>query len=165
MSFKRISQKTDLNYTEPPLTGVLMLQEEKPECLSAEKNKKVSNHRIRLGRTGEKAAADCLTAKGWKILASNWRHGKMGEIDIIAEDETKTIVFIEVKTRNRTTIEYGFRNAGFESVHHLKQRKIIACAFAYLNTLSGKRRNLRFDVIVVEFLDGRPVIHHVLQAF
>jgi putative endonuclease len=165
LSFKRISQKTDLDYTEPPLTGVLMLQEEKTDGLSAETKKPRSNRRIQLGRTGEKAAADWLSKKGWQILATNWRHGKMGEIDIIAEDETKTIVFVEVKTRNLTTIEYGFRNSGFESVHYLKQRKIIGCAFAYLSSLGGNRRNLRFDVIVVEYSDAEPVIHHVLQAF
>jgi putative endonuclease len=140
-----------------------MLQEEKIDGLSAKKGR--SNHRISLGRTGEKAAVDWLCNKGWQILATNWRHGKLGEIDIIAEDETKTIVFIEVKTRHLTTIEYGFRNSGFESVHHLKQRKIIACAFAYLLTLGGNRRNLRFDVIVVEYSESQPVIHHVLQAF
>jgi putative endonuclease len=151
-----------------------MLQEEKSDGLSAETNREQSNYRLKLGRTGEKAAVNWLVQKGWRILTTNWRHGRLGEIDIIAEDETKTIVFIEVKTRKLTTVEYGFRNPGFESVHRLKQKKIVACAFAYLNTLSGPRSNLRFDVIVVEYSDKAndaqsrgiaPVIHHVLQAF
>jgi putative endonuclease len=166
LSFERISQKTDLDYTEPHAFKFLMLREEKVESLSAE----TSNHKIALGRKGELAAAEWLVSKGWRIVATNWRNSKFGEIDIIAEDESTAIVFVEVKTRKLHGLEFGFRNAGFESVNYNKQKKIRSTAFKYLEQENAHRRTIRFDVVVVEYHDYAlnetpPSFNHVRQAF
>ena len=50
------------------------------------------------GASGEALAAAYLTARGWTVLARNWRC-RTGEIDIIARDPDGVMVVCEVKTR------------------------------------------------------------------
>jgi putative endonuclease len=55
--------------------------------------------RVQLGAMGEALAVDHLTRMGLRILRRNWRC-RYGELDVIACDEaTRTVVFVEVKTR------------------------------------------------------------------
>jgi putative endonuclease len=55
--------------------------------------------RAQLGAMGEALAVDHLTRMGLRILGRNWRC-RYGELDVIAADEaTRTVVFVEVKTR------------------------------------------------------------------
>ncbi|ORV85285.1 hypothetical protein AWC11_20290 [Mycobacterium interjectum] len=55
--------------------------------------------RAQLGAMGEALAVDHLTRMGWRILGRNWRC-RYGELDVIAADDaTRTVVFVEVKTR------------------------------------------------------------------
>lgn len=54
-----------------------------------------------LGATGEARAKVYLQAKGYTLLAENYRCPG-SEIDLIMQDDD-TLVFIEVKTRNSTT--------------------------------------------------------------
>jgi putative endonuclease len=58
-----------------------------------ENNKKKTN----FGRIGEGIARDYLINKGYLVLKMNYLK-KFGEIDIIAIDQNRTLVFIEVKT-------------------------------------------------------------------
>ena len=53
-----------------------------------------------LGQLGEDAAARYLKRLGYKILARG-HDSRLGELDIIAVD-SRTIVFVEVKTRRST---------------------------------------------------------------
>lgn len=43
------------------------------------------NARGALGRYGEDVAVRTLTAAGMRILARNWRVGRVGEIDVVAD--------------------------------------------------------------------------------
>lgn len=55
--------------------------------------------RVQLGAMGEALAVDYLTSMGLRILNRNWRC-RYGELDVIACDAaTRTVVFVEVKTR------------------------------------------------------------------
>ncbi|OBH52987.1 YraN family protein [Mycobacterium colombiense] len=54
--------------------------------------------RIQLGAMGEALAADHLMRMGFRVVARNWRC-RYGELDIIARDDTTSMVFVEVKTR------------------------------------------------------------------
>lgn len=56
-----------------------------------------------LGKKGERAAAEFLSRKGYRILEQNYRYLK-AEIDIIAQKEN-TVVAVEVKTRS--TPDFG----------------------------------------------------------
>ncbi|MBJ7400961.1 YraN family protein, partial [Mycolicibacterium sp.] len=55
--------------------------------------------RRELGAVGEQLAVDHLRALGLRILERNWRC-RYGELDVIAADGDRTVVFIEVKTRS-----------------------------------------------------------------
>ena len=52
------------------------------------------------GKKGEEVVAQWLISRGGKVLHQRWRW-KRGEIDLIAI-ESNTLLFIEVKTRNRS---------------------------------------------------------------
>ena len=49
----------------------------------------------KIGRNGEAAAARFLEQRGYAIVATNWRNGRDGEIDLNATIDD-LIVFVEV---------------------------------------------------------------------
>ncbi len=103
-----------------------------------------------LGTAGESLAAEFLSLNGFEILATNYRIGRMGEIDIIAR-EKEYICFIEVKTRTDTS--YGSPS---EAVDRRKQSRIIRLAQVYMSQNKLKKYNARFDVVEVflEYYNG-----------
>ncbi|MDD4762059.1 MAG: YraN family protein [Candidatus Pacebacteria bacterium] len=52
---------------------------------------------IEIGQKGEEIACGYLLKKGYKLVERNYRE-KYGEIDIIAINKAKILVFVEVKT-------------------------------------------------------------------
>ncbi len=99
-------------------------------------------YRTELGKAGEKAAAEYLKTRGYRILQTNFRC-RLGEIDIIGMDG-QYIVFIEVKTRSNS--HYGFPA---ESVNLKKQKTLIKVAQTYLALKKLVNTNFRFDVVEV----------------
>ena len=97
----------------------------------------------RQGNKAEEQAAKYLQEKGYKILARNFSC-KMGEIDIIAQDKQKTLVFVEVKQR-KTNLFGG----GLAAVNKAKQRRITLTAAAYIKKTKINYTALRFDIITV----------------
>jgi len=60
---------------------------------------------IETGKLGEDVACEFLVENGFRVLARNVRN-KWGEIDVVAQDRDKTLVFVEVKTiRSRQNVE------------------------------------------------------------
>ncbi|NMA34763.1 MAG: YraN family protein [Clostridiaceae bacterium] len=96
-----------------------------------------------VGKTGEQIAADFLAQNGYTILERNFRSGRYGEIDIIAE-EGSCICFVEVKTR--TSDLFG---APSEAVDRNKRHKIRSLAWIYLKQKRMGEREMRFDVVEV----------------
>jgi len=109
------------------------------------------------GISGEKAAAEYLTKKGYDIIARNFR-SKWGEIDIIA-DKTDILSFIEVKNWSSYSIselEYA--------INKKKKHRIIKTAQVFLNR--NPKYYLKkplFDVIYLNNNDGE--IKHIIGAF
>jgi len=108
----------------------------------------------KLGNLGEELAIKYLKKHNYKILALNWQK-RIGEIDIVAQDQDKTMVFVEVKTRKNTSF-----GPPQEAVNPLKQRKLIKTAQYYI--LENHKRDLpwRIDVIAVD-LDNKEQIGHI----
>lgn len=102
---------------------------------------------LKIGELGEKAVSQWLINQGWKILASRWRC-LWGEIDLIAQNHTNLIAFIEVKTRNKLNLDHQ----GIEAITSTKQLKIIKSAELFLT--ENPQFNdyiLRFDVALVTY--------------
>ncbi len=104
-----------------------------------------SDRRRRLGQWGEALAARHLEAKGYQILARNWRC-QTGELDLVVQ-EGDWLVAVEVRTRRGR--QFG---APEESVTLAKQARLVELAEAYVQD-SGWVGHWRIDVVAIE-VDG-----------
>ncbi len=93
------------------------------------------------GALGEVRAEQELTARGYQILARNYRVPG-AEIDLIAEREG-LIAFVEVKLRNGMAL-------GREAVTLAKQRRICRGALSYMMKNGLMNRQARFDVMEIQ---------------
>ncbi|MDQ1439049.1 MAG: putative endonuclease [Acidimicrobiaceae bacterium] len=100
-----------------------------------------------LGLSGEDMAAAWYEAKGFEVLARNWRC-REGELDLIVRDG-RMYVFCEVKAR--TSDAFG---VAAEAVTHDKQQRLRRLAARWLESdAPALAREIRFDVAAVT--DGR----------
>lgn len=102
-----------------------------------------SRNTKRLGTDGEQRAVEFLVANNYSIVKTNYRVGRIGEIDIIAKN-AEYICFIEVKTRK----SYSF-GAPSEAVTFQKQEKIKLIASIYLSNTGNTNKCVRFDVVEI----------------
>ena len=113
-----------------------------------------------LGQRGEAAAARYLRRRGYKILARGDRFGP-GELDLVALDG-KTIVFVEVKTRQSQALGHPS-----EAVDDVKQRRLPRLAVTFLKRHGLLECPARFDVIAITWPAKKwfPTIEHIKNAF
>lgn len=113
--------------------------------------------RVQLGAMGEALAVDHLTKMGFRILDRNWRC-RYGELDVIASDTTtRSVVFVEVKTR--TGDGYG---GLAHAVTPRKVRRLRRLAGLWLAGQDGGWAAVRIDVIGVRIGRCRtPEITHL----
>ena len=108
--------------------------------------------RTTIGRAGESTAAAFIQEHGLDIIERNWRNGRAGELDIIADDGDRVVV-IEVKTR------VGDRcGTALEAVDARKLARLRGLAVAWAKARSVHRR-LRIDAIGISLdpQELRPV--------
>ena len=108
-----------------------------------------------LGKWGEDLAVAYLQRNDYTIIERDWKSGRR-DIDIIARDETGTIVFVEVKTR-RTRV-FG------EPEEAIDYRKIQSLQLAINHYIKFRRINseVRFDIIsIVGTIGSEPEINHI----
>jgi len=110
-----------------------------------------------IGNRGEDLAVAHLEAKGYTVLALNFRSGK-NEVDVIAQ-QGDLIVFVEVKTRTSS-----FFGEPFHAVSRDKQRRTIAAANAYMEK-HGVMLEARFDIISIIINQDRHRIDHLEEAY
>lgn len=119
----------------------------------------MSRVNLELGKSGEEAAVNFLTKKGYKILKRNYKN-KLGEIDIIAKDD-KTLCFVEVKTR--TNLNFGYPQ---EAITIFKQRQLNKVALWYLKQYNLFDVPVRFDIVCVIFnQENKTEIEIIKNAF
>lgn len=116
---------------------------------------------ISLGKQGEEFAAKYFESKGFDIIARNFRYDR-AEIDLIVKNEnTKTLVFVEVKTRRTTTF-----GAPEEAVTESKQAQLVKSAEGFLISREEfTDYEKRFDVAAVFIKNGKAEINHIENAF
>ena len=112
----------------------------------------------KLGDFGEKTALQYLKKKHYRILETNYRVHRVGEIDIVAMDK-ETLVFVEVKYRKSDA--FGRPE---EYVDRRKRERLIRAANAYLaaHPASG---GVRFDVVAVTGSISEPTVKLIPNAF
>lgn len=113
--------------------------------------------RAELGALGEQLATDYLTGLGLRVVTRNWRC-RYGELDVIAVDPaTRTVVFVEVKTRT------GDSFGGLaQAVTEQKLRRLRRLAGWWLAIQESRWAAIRIDVIGVRVGRRRtPEIIHV----
>ena len=115
------------------------------------------------GARAEALAAETLAARGWRVLARNWRNpaDRREELDLVCADG-EVLVFVEVKARAAHALV-----PGYFAVDARKKKVLLRAARAYLRGLHQPPRTVRFDVVEVA-LDGNgpaegpggpPVLH------
>jgi len=111
------------------------------------------------GREGEEIASNFLEAKGYAIRKRNFHFGRQAEIDIIA---MKNDLFIFVEVKMRTNEKYG---NPLESITPAKQKKLKRAAEGFLYVNKIKDIPCRFDVIIINLIEGQHEITHYENAF
>lgn len=89
------------------------------------------------GRAAEDAVAAELVRRGQQLLARNWRHRRLGEIDLVAADRG-TVCFVEVKARSSD--RFG---TPAEAVTPAKAARVRRVAEAFLQSRGWEDREVR----------------------
>ena len=110
------------------------------------------------GDLGEEIASRYLERGGYEVVERNYRTCR-GELDLVAR-RGDTLVIVEVKLRRGKA--YG---DPLEAVTPRKQQTIRLMAEEYLSERDPSFEDLRFDVVGILLLAGRPEISHVEGAF
>jgi putative endonuclease len=113
--------------------------------------------RAELGALGEQLAVDHLKRLGLVVVDRNWRC-RYGELDIVVADmTTRTVVFVEVKTR--TSDQFG---GLAQAVTVEKVRRLRRLAALWLSQQKRGWSTIRIDVIGVRIGRRRtPEIIHL----
>ncbi|UYZ58633.1 YraN family protein [Hymenobacter latericus] len=95
-----------------------------------------------LGATGEEAAANYYLERGYAVVARNYRY-RRSEVDLIVQEGTRRLVFVEVKVR--TDLRYGYPEA---FVTPAQQQRIRRAAEQYLISHNW-HADIRFDIVAL----------------
>ncbi|MFZ0545309.1 MAG: YraN family protein [Candidatus Promineifilaceae bacterium] len=118
----------------------------------------MTDNRKKLGQWGESVAAHHLEAKGYEIVARNWRTAR-GEIDLIAR-AGQELVFVEVKTRRGKQL--GLPEEGLT---RRKANQLMMLAGQYLSE-NDLDVDWRIDLVAVELDKGGKLLRcdHIPNA-
>ena len=116
-----------------------------------------------MGVKGERVAARWLEVHGWNVLERRFQNGHR-DIDLIATrdepDSSRTIAFVEVKTRARDAFGGPVAQVGWR-----KQRELRRSAMVWMSRFQRPGDNFRFDVIGVIIGPENVKVAHVENAF
>jgi len=111
------------------------------------------------GELGERLACRHVESLGWTVVTRNFRC-RSGEVDIVARQPDGATVFIEVKERRDPS-----HGAAHEAVTSGKRLRVVRAARLYALSHGLWGTPLRFDVIAIEWSEGRPRLRHDRDAF
>jgi len=117
------------------------------------------DERSEVGRRGEAAVERLYVARGYRVVARNWRC-RIGELDLVVA-RGATLVICEVKTRRGA--RFG---GGFEAVDARKRQKLRALAETFCLQHPIGTSSIRFDVASVRLrADGSAAVEIFDDAF
>lgn len=112
----------------------------------------------RFGRRGETLASRYLQARGWEVLARNWRfHHK--EIDLVVR-RAGIVAFVEVKSRTSGSLGHPL-----ESISAGKRRELETAARGWIALRGREGESYRFDAVVVVRGGTGTRLEHVEEAW
>ena len=115
-----------------------------------------------IGGDAERVACDYLASHGYRIVETNYRC-KLGELDVIAEDQDGVLCFVEVRSRTRGPRDFG---RPVETIGQVKRRRIIRAAEQYIFARAvDPERAMRFDVVGVVFEPNHVTLELIRDAF
>jgi putative endonuclease len=115
--------------------------------------------RADVGRRGEAAAETRYVARGYRVVARNWRCS-VGELDLVLA-RGNVLVICEVKTRRGS--RYG---GGYEAVDARKREKLRALAEVFIQRAPAVPFAVRFDVASVRLRpNGSAAVEIFEDAF
>ena len=117
---------------------------------STKASTKVPTDKQHIGQAAEDAAAALLQQQGLQLIERNF-NCKMGEIDLILQDQTQ-LVFVEVRFRKNQL--FGGAAA---SVTLSKQKKLQKTAYFYMSRWQQPPA-CRFDVLAMTFDSNQQII-------
>ena len=113
-----------------------------------------------IGKYGEDLACEYLVNNKYRIIERNYKK-PWGEIDIIAKDPDKTLVFVEVKTLQQSA------NFGLKPEDHMTRAKLVKLsrtASIYANNnqkLIKEAKGWRIDLVAITLDNAdNPTISH-----
>lgn len=109
--------------------------------------------RTQRGREIESRAQIDLQVRGFKIIGQNYRK-KFGELDFILEENSRVLVFLEVRSKKS-----GDWRSGLEMVSPEKIRRLKLTAQSFLSHYRGLARDVRFDLMVWNGLEWEYYIN------
>lgn len=110
------------------------------------------------GDKAENIVAEYLNQKGFKIIKRNFHFGKVGEIDIICEQDN-LLIFIEVRSRySQNSID------PIETFSYKKRNSIRKTIDGYLYVNKITNKDCRFDFIKIDMFYDSPKITHIENA-
>jgi len=118
----------------------------------------LTRDRIELGQRGEAIALKKVKKLGYKCIARNYRC-PLGEVDLVAKDGN-TLVFVEIKTRRMKSLGYAK-----EAITEKKKRQLSKVALAYMKANNCSHMKSRFDVVAINFINGKSEIEVIQNAF
>jgi putative endonuclease len=119
--------------------------------------KSTKNKRL-LGEKAEEQACDLLISKGYKLIKKNFHAGKLGEIDLIMENDN-CIVFVEVKFSSSG--EFGLPHY---KINKKKQKQILLVAEIFLSQYSTIK-DCRLDAVLIYPNGNQEIMEHIEDAF
>jgi putative endonuclease len=115
------------------------------------------------GELGEDHAFCYLRALGYTIVARRWVSARVkGDLDLVGWDGD-TLVIFEVKTRTARDLF-----PADVAVNPAKERQLRRMAAAWVGQLPARHRgrvSVRFDVLSVYLVAGKPEFEHIIDAF
>ena len=110
------------------------------------------------GSEGEELAAAFLIQQGYRIVERNYRFDR-AEIDLIARDGEE-LVFVEVKARYSDKFGTPEESVTPSKIEHLRK-----AAEGYIHDRQISQQLCRFDVVAIQYVDGKPQIRLIQNAF
>ncbi len=108
------------------------------------------------GKIGEDIACEFLSKKGYRIIERNY-HKPWGEIDIVVKHPNGTLVFVEVKTMRKGSLQPEDQMSGAK----IRKLQRTSALFANERTdLLREKRGWQIDLVAITMEEEKFAIRH-----